>query len=548
MKKRILSLLIALVLILCPALSVVALSPSGESESYVDVGKGLWELKLGDAYGYLRDALLRGEERISLASYHLSPTELAELYETLYYTEAELFVISSSYSYTTALDQNVATLLPTYKYGAEEMSEVLADFRARTDAMIAEMPTGLSPLGRLIFLYDYLATHFVYQAEDANYDAYGMLVEGNGVCQAYSLLLRYLLRKVGIAAECVTSEALNHEWNIVQLGSSWYHVDVTWDDADDEGALGQVDHEYFLLSDAAFMAGEHRAFDWVSPISATDTRYDGVFDDVTSRFVFDDNGKIYAVRGKYICSYSEQGGFVNLKKIDALRYTAGGQIWSGLFSGLACIGGRLLYNTHSELRAFDPETETVTCLLSYATTVHSYMYGFWLDSSTGRVTCSFKTGANDEQYAVDTRQIAFTVTWSILGAEYTELYLYGETPICKQPTEIPDDRYRFTFLGWDKTPVPVTDDVVYTAEYEMTELFSESARELLSCVETAGDEGESLYARYVALTRALEIKDDVDLTYEGVPEALSSLQALVDAYDADAADSVKIFAGWIPLP
>lgn len=547
MRHRIFALLLALLLLLSPFAAVAAVEPSDAPEDYGDVGKGYWESAYGEVYTQIRDALLRGDESIPLSDFELSPAELSSIYERLYYTEAELFVISSSYSYTTAQGQGVGSLTPTYRYEKEELASVLADFRERTDAILSEMPTGLSPLGRLIFLYDYLATHFVYQASDANYDAYGMLVEGNGVCQAYALLLRYLLRAVGIPAECVTSNELNHEWNIVKLGDAWYHVDVTWDDGDNDGKLGQVDHRFFLLSDAAFMAGDHCASDWISPIPAVDTRYDGVFASVSSRFVFDGAKRIYAVRDSHICTFDETAGFSPIKKIDAVRYAGGGQIWSDVFSGLAILGGRLLYNTESEIRLYDPETREDTCLLAYATTIRSYLYGFLLDETTGAVSCAFKSGANDKGYSVDTQRIAFRVTFSILGTEYQELYFYGETPVCKESTDVSDDRYRFTFLGWDRPLSPVRADVVYTAEYEMVELFLESAKELLECVSVASEPSSSLHARYLALTRALAIRDKVDPDYAGVSAALAALDALVSEYDRDAEALANAFAGWVPL-
>jgi hypothetical protein len=369
------------------------------------------------------------------------------------------------------------------------------------------------------------------------------------VCQAYSLLLRYLLREVGIAAECVTSNALNHEWNIVKLGNFWYHVDVTWDDDDDSGELGQVNHKNFLLSDAAFMAGGHRATDWISPIAASDTRYDGVFEEVGSRFVFDGKGSAYAVKGEYICAFDEKtASFTELKKVSTVRYTGDGRIWTDPFVGLALLSDKLLYNTESEIRLFDPESGSDKRLLAYATSVRSYMYGFTFDETNGSVTCAFKAGANESEYSVDTQKIAFTVTWSILGAEYDELYVYGQTPICKESTNAVDDRFLFTFLGWDKPILPVTENVVYTAEYEVIELFAESAKELLACVQTASDPDASLYERYTALTRALAIRDDVDQAYEGVAEAISRLESLVSSYDEEVEDLSDVFKGWVPTP
>ncbi len=43
-----------------------------------------------------------------------------------------------------------------------------------------------------------------------------------GLSQSYSLLCRY----VGIESDCIYSDILMHEWNIIKIGSWWYYIDV----------------------------------------------------------------------------------------------------------------------------------------------------------------------------------------------------------------------------------------------------------------------------------------------------------------------------------
>ncbi len=62
----------------------------------------------------------------------------------------------------------------------------------------------------------------------------------------------------------------------------------------------------------------------------------------------------------------------------------------------------------------------------------------------------------------------YTVTWSIDGCDYTERLPYGETPVCDYATAKPSDElYFYTFSGFDKEILPVTEDVRYTACFEM---------------------------------------------------------------------------------
>ena len=53
---------------------------------------------------------------------------------------------------------------------------------------------------------------------------------------------------------------MNHGWNLVKIFGRWYHVDVTWDDPVWD-QLGQVKHQYFLLSDAGIMGLKHYSWE-----------------------------------------------------------------------------------------------------------------------------------------------------------------------------------------------------------------------------------------------------------------------------------------------
>lgn len=60
--------------------------------------------------------------------------------------------------------------------------------------------------------------------------AYGVVMDGVGVCQSYSLAYNILCRKAGIECINVYSNGIGHMWNMVKIGGEWYNVDVTYDD------------------------------------------------------------------------------------------------------------------------------------------------------------------------------------------------------------------------------------------------------------------------------------------------------------------------------
>ena len=68
--------------------------------------------------------------------------------------------------------------------------------------------------------------------------AFGVLLYGEAECDGYSDTF-YLLGtlaglNVGLLCGCTESSGIGHIWNLVEINREWYHVDVTWDDLDDE--------------------------------------------------------------------------------------------------------------------------------------------------------------------------------------------------------------------------------------------------------------------------------------------------------------------------
>ena len=137
-----------------------------------------------------------------------------------------------------------------------------------TKKALAVVKPEMSDLEKALVLHDYIAlnTEYDYQGylngnlPNSVFTIEGTLVEGKAVCQGYALAYQYLLNKVGIESKDVASSAMNHGWNLVKIFGRWYHVDVTWDDPVWD-QLGQVKHQYFLLSDAGIMGLKHYSWE-----------------------------------------------------------------------------------------------------------------------------------------------------------------------------------------------------------------------------------------------------------------------------------------------
>ncbi|MHB8962103.1 MAG: transglutaminase domain-containing protein, partial [Saccharofermentanales bacterium] len=120
------------------------------------------------------------------------------------------------------------------------------------------------------FQYDYRL--FVpAEADSVIYSAYQMISDidagaiggyPRGVCQAYAMYGYIMLKKAGYEAITISGEAAGggHAWNMVRVGTRWYHIDFTWDDPISatsdptypkrQDGAGTVSYNYFMRSDA----------------------------------------------------------------------------------------------------------------------------------------------------------------------------------------------------------------------------------------------------------------------------------------------------------
>lgn len=77
-----------------------------------------------------------------------------------------------------------------------------------------------------------------------SFNAYGMLINGLGVCQSYAEAFKLLCDEAGVPCIVATGnlQTVPHAWNMVKIGEKWAHVDATNND------IG-IDHPVFNATD-----------------------------------------------------------------------------------------------------------------------------------------------------------------------------------------------------------------------------------------------------------------------------------------------------------
>lgn len=140
----------------------------------------------------------------------------------------------------------------TYLIGKSQKDTMTAKLKLAVDEIKSKV-TATDPYEIELQLHDILCDRITYSKDNQNdpllWTAYGALVNGKAVCEGYARAYQLLLYEFGIKSTLATGVANGegHMWNIVNIGNYNYHVDVTWDDREEEGAMPF--HAYFNLTD-----------------------------------------------------------------------------------------------------------------------------------------------------------------------------------------------------------------------------------------------------------------------------------------------------------
>lgn len=223
---------------------------------------------------------------------------------------------------------------------------------------LAAVDADMSDLEKAVVLHDYLVVNCEYDQENLmngsvpseSHSIYGVFANRTAVCDGYALAYKHLLRQVGIDCYMVTSEEINHAWNLIVLDGKYYQVDVTWDDPVWD-KVGRAVHTYMFRSDAGFdpanaqkkhSGGQVTYGSTVVDYRADDTRYDNAFwTDCTSPLVLDGDD----------CYYVTSSGTLNRTVLSDIN--GSGTVvqnigkwfnWVGSFSGLFKTNNRLYFN------------------------------------------------------------------------------------------------------------------------------------------------------------------------------------------------------------
>ncbi len=209
----------------------------------------------------MEDVILSAAESLQksadLSSFNLPPTAesvatVQKAFQTVHNSNPYLFYIDASYriSHTAS---NILSLNFNYLYAPDEIDDMTAEIDATVNTFMQKYITpSMTTLQKELAAHDYLVNTITYKETGAlSHSAYGALVQGEAVCEGYSLAFSLLLGKMGIPCTMITSREMSHAWNVVQIDGEWYHTDVTWADPVPD-RKGRINYYYFNCSSEYF--------------------------------------------------------------------------------------------------------------------------------------------------------------------------------------------------------------------------------------------------------------------------------------------------------
>lgn len=252
---------------------------------------------------------------------------------------------------------------------------------------------------KAIILHDYLAVNCEYDTDnynhntipDISYTIYGVFKKRIAVCQGYALAYKYLLNQCGINCYMVTSDNINHAWNMIELNGNYYQVDVTWDDPS-WNLIGRACHNNMFRSDNAFTNHlKNGEKDWMvtksyyitdpGTYTATDTTYDNAFwAGSTAPLVFDGDTCYYTAYDttSHKASINKKSSALDdISASGSIFHEINGDGYQGVFSGLFQTGGRLYYNDYNKICsiAMDGTDDETVFPKNESQTLTGHIYG-----------------------------------------------------------------------------------------------------------------------------------------------------------------------------
>ncbi|MBR2589902.1 MAG: hypothetical protein IKE65_03170 [Clostridia bacterium] len=421
--KKLISILLIFTLI-CGAFSCLCVSVSAQ-ESYVPVHQCEQELEeLGVDVELLHDTLAAGIERFE-SDVDISDLNIpmdGQLYNLLLLMAYVRYYMPEYFHITDISAMASSTKFYYLCFSYDERFDTAEEYnaaKAQIDAVVENMCEDLTSKPAIdkvqgaLLMHDRLIAHTSYdmnvfeagaEISDDSYTLYGALINRVCVCEGYSKAYLYLLKRLGIPSLIVSSEALEHAWNIVFLDGVPYYVDCTWDDPAGDYA-GTCMHDNFLRSTEGIVSTGHVSdtgeVDYLPSFDIEDTTYDAYYwqDSACEMQLIEDN--LYYLDNEAAAIKRAPSGEVVCSCADTWRIGPR-QYYVYNFSKLDAIGNALFFSKSDGVYRCDVNTGKVKKIFTPDASEFGTYYSVFGFCCEGRTfMCYMSNNANCDYTTID---------------------------------------------------------------------------------------------------------------------------------------------------
>ncbi len=228
--------------------------------------------------------LLSESPFIDVSDLNFTKAQFITFIRELQANDKRLFNVSEELTFTYNSEKIIQSWLAKYdRHLTDNYNYYLKMLEDEIAYAVSLTEAGTTVVDKLLILNGYMATNFEYDSIGLNAnvevrDKVRFIETGWGVCESYTDVAKLILNELGIENITVSSDNLNHIWNMVKVDEEWYNIDFTWADPI-ANLIGRVDYDNFLISSARKIANNNKPDDWTSTVTpkATSTKYQDKF-------------------------------------------------------------------------------------------------------------------------------------------------------------------------------------------------------------------------------------------------------------------------------
>lgn len=205
------------------------------------------------AYEKIFEAAKNNTQTVDISSLKIKLSDFKKAYWAFDYDNPQFLAVGSGYSYYYYPSTGyLSSFSIDYSRSAGSISAVTSVFNTTTQKAIYSAKVQMSDYAKIKYIHDWIINRTRYASSGGAYirEADGAVVYGKALCEGYSKTFMYLAQELGFDCVCVVGNANggSHMWNMVKIGGSWYHIDVTFDDPVMSDGSDTLRYDYFLVS------------------------------------------------------------------------------------------------------------------------------------------------------------------------------------------------------------------------------------------------------------------------------------------------------------